>query len=143
MPSKTHGMSKTAIYKAWQGMKSRCYNPNATGYERWGGRGIRVCQRWLDSFENFRDDMLATWKPKLQLERVQNDSDYSPDNCVWATRSEQMKNRCGFHDEWRQNQSKAQKRSMQKYWANASKEIRRERSRAIKAGIAQKQAERC
>jgi len=87
-----HAILKTSIYRVWQSMKSRCYNPNATGYARYGGLGIKVCKRWL-KFENFFKDM----KPKpmnKSLDRFPNkNGDYKLSNCRWATRSEQRKNR--------------------------------------------------
>lgn len=89
----THGMTKHHIYNAWRHMKSRCYNLNSSNYCDYGGRGITVCDRWFESFENFRDDMLPTWAPGLSLERKDNDGPYSPDNCVWATLREQSRNK--------------------------------------------------
>lgn len=74
-------------------MKARCYNPNRKDYSRYGGRGIKVCDRWLNSFENFRDDMLPTWKPGLTLDRRDNNGNYEPENCRWATSLEQEFNK--------------------------------------------------
>ena len=92
-PSKKHGMCRHALYGIWQAMKNRCNNPNVVGYRDYGGRGITVCERRLESFENFRDDMLLTWAPGLSLERKDNDGPYSPGNCVWATVKEQSRNK--------------------------------------------------
>ena len=91
--STTHGMIKHPIYNTWGHMKERCYSRSATNYKDYGGRGITVCDRWLESFENFRDDMLPTWAPGLSLERKDNDGPYSPGNCKWATRKEQQRNK--------------------------------------------------
>jgi len=92
-----HGM-RTAnnthpAYRAWHNMKGRCLNPKDKRYKDYGGRGIKVCDRWLDYFIHFRDDMLATWKPGLSLDRIDNDGNYEPNNCKWSTSSEQAKNR--------------------------------------------------
>lgn len=76
-------------------MKQRCLNPNATRYENYGGRGIKVCDRWLESFENFMADMGFRPEPKREysLDRIDVDGDYELSNCRWATRAEQNMNR--------------------------------------------------
>jgi len=74
-------------------MKSRCYNPNFDGYADYGGRGITVAERWLESFESFLEDMGECPSNKHSIERVNNDGNYEPGNCKWATDIEQASNR--------------------------------------------------
>ncbi len=90
---------RTPTYVSWASMKARCTNPNATGYDRYGGRGIRVCKRWLGphGFENFLADM-GIRSNGMTLDRENNDGNYTPKNCRWATRKQQAVNRhdaCG------------------------------------------------
>jgi hypothetical protein len=86
-----HGMKHHPIYKVWKNMKQRCQNPNNGRYSYYGGRGIKVCERWQD-FIPFMEDMLPTWKPGLSIDRINNDGNYEPFNCRWATRSVQNSN---------------------------------------------------
>ena len=86
-----HGMSRTRVYKVWRAMHDRCYNSNNANYYLYGGRGIRVCKRWF-SFDTFRTDM-GERGPGLSLERRNNDGMYSPQNCHWATHTEQGNNK--------------------------------------------------
>lgn len=87
---KVHGGRYTAEYKVWQGMRQRCLNSNHPFYARYGGRGIKICATW-ESFEQFRVDMGQ--RPRgLKLERINNDGNYEPGNCRWATQSEQLRN---------------------------------------------------
>lgn len=96
--SKRHGKSRYADgtirpeFNAWVGIKTRCYNKNRPEYERYGGRGIKVCGRWLDSFENFYDDMGERPTDDHSIDRIDNDEDYSPENCRWATHEQQSRN---------------------------------------------------
>lgn len=79
-------------YESWGAMKQRCLNPNHHAYASYGGRGITVCDRWCDSFENFLADMGERPVGKT-LERLDNEAGYTPENCCWATQAEQSQNR--------------------------------------------------
>ena len=91
----THGLTNHELYEVWHGMKKRCMNTNDASYHNYGGRGITVCARWRDSFPAFLADMGERPKgPKrLTIDRINNDGNYEPSNCRWATYSEQLANR--------------------------------------------------
>ena len=90
-----HGMCGHPEYKyfynSWCSMKRRCCNSNNSAFKHYGGRGIKVCKRWM-KFENFRDDMFAEWKKGLSIERINVNGNYTPKNCKWIPKEEQSKN---------------------------------------------------
>lgn len=91
-----HGHARgpsSAEYAAWICLKARCLNKSDKDYLNYGGRGITVCERWLAGFENFFADMGPKPSPSLSIDRKNNDGPYSPENCRWATRSQQQKNK--------------------------------------------------
>lgn len=91
----THGESGTRLHNEWKSMKARCYNPNNKRYNRYGGRGITICEEWKNSFESFRDWAIANgYDDSLTLDRIDSNGDYEPSNCKWATQKEQQNNRC-------------------------------------------------
>lgn len=91
----SHGKSASPEYKSWSGMRDRCGNPQGRAYHNYGGRGITVCERW-ESFELFLADMGSRPSPIHSLDRIDNDKGYSPDNCRWATKETQGRNRRGL-----------------------------------------------
>lgn len=83
---------KSPEYNAWRGIKQRCYNKKNKKYYRYGGRGIRVCDRWMQSYEDFYEDMGPRPSDLHSIDRIDNDGDYEPNNCRWAAKLEQMEN---------------------------------------------------
>lgn len=89
----THGMSKTKLYRIWASMKDRCLRPKSTAFYKYGGRGITVCEEWLD-FENFRAWAMANgYEEGLSIDRVNPNGNYEPSNCRWVTMQEQAHNK--------------------------------------------------
>lgn len=97
-----HGYYGTRTYSTWQAMKNRCYNTNHVAYHRYGGRGIKVCDEWIDSFPAFLRDM-GDRPENTSIERIKNDLGYFKENCRWAKPKEQTSNRSNnrilFHNE--------------------------------------------
>jgi AP2 domain len=89
----SHGLRHSPEYGIWCGIKKRCYNKNCRQYNDWGGRGIKVCDEWLNSFISFLEDMGPRPSPKHSIERINNSGNYEASNCKWATASEQASNR--------------------------------------------------
>ncbi len=90
--STTHGKTKTPEYNTWAHILSRCYDHSNTSFDGYGGRGIVVCERWRVSFEAFLADMGHRPSTKHSVERKDNNGNYEPGNCIWATRKEQQRN---------------------------------------------------
>lgn len=87
------GTRPTPEYTCWKGMKKRCVNPNFIDFEHYGGRGIKVCERWIDSYDNFLSDMGRKPSAAHSIDRINVNGNYEPSNCRWATQSQQNGNR--------------------------------------------------
>jgi hypothetical protein len=91
---RTHGKSSTRLHRIWSAMRARCHNKNSHEYFRYGGRGISVCEEWRNSFEAFYDwSMRNGYADNLSIDRINNDGNYEPSNCRWATNRVQASNK--------------------------------------------------
>lgn len=97
-PNYKHGQRKTRLYRIWANMKNRCNNPKSTFYDRYGGRGITICDEWLHDFQAFHDwAMSHGYSDELSIDRIDNDKGYFPENCRWANMKNQATNRSNSH----------------------------------------------
>ncbi len=87
-----HGHSGHRMYRIWRGIKCRCLNPKDYQFKNYGGRGITICKRWINSFENFWEDMIIGYRDDLEVDRKNINGNYTPENCRWATRKQQTNN---------------------------------------------------
>lgn len=94
MKHQMHGLRKHHLYSIWSSMKGRCSNKNASGYKNYGGRGLEVCEEWQNDFKSFYDFCQSNgWDPNLQIDRIDNDKGYFPDNCRFITSRNNTLNR--------------------------------------------------
>lgn len=93
-----HKNTKHRLYHRYSKMIKRCHDESNSRYPYYGARGIKVCDRWRKSFDNFLEDMEPSFKEGLELDRINNDGNYTPDNCRWTTHSENMLNRRDFEN---------------------------------------------
>jgi hypothetical protein len=96
----SHGFSNSLLWEVWKGMNSRCNNPANQSYRHYGGKGVQVSERWKQRFDgveigfmNFSNDVLSTYREGLEIERIDNNKNYEPSNCTWASRKDQILNR--------------------------------------------------
>lgn len=94
---RNHGLSKGSEYRTWSAMHTRCYNPKSKAFADYGGRGIVICDRWRNSFIDFLADMGMRPSPRHSIDRINNDGNYEPLNCRWATKEQQDANRRNNH----------------------------------------------
>lgn len=92
--TRRHGLSRTRLHTIWCHMKTRCKCKTSIAYRYYGGRGVKVCEEWIECFESFRDWAIKNgYSDTLEIDRIDTNGDYCPSNCRWATKSQQMQNR--------------------------------------------------
>lgn len=93
----THCMGKSRPYRIWKNMKTRCYNTRVKSYADYGGRGIQICDRWLNDFGAFWEDMKDDYNDTMEIDRIDPNGNYCPENCRWATKKQQNRNTRANH----------------------------------------------
>lgn len=120
-----HGLCSHPLYQVYNGMKKRCYSPTHSHYYNYGGRGITVCDRWLSSFQNFYDDVHFEYRSGLQLDRIDNNCDYTPANVRWVTVQQNSFNKRGKSNTSSKYKGVCWDKSKNKWAANIQKDGKR------------------
>lgn len=120
-PNYKHGLKNTRLYRIWGNIKTRCFNSNFLNYHRYGGRGITMCDDWKNNFQSFYDWAISNgYSDELTIDRIDNNGNYSPDNCRWTTAKEQANNTIRCHMETINGQTKSLMEWCEEYQMNYS-----------------------